>query len=126
MQAFVSKETMDKWFPAMAVHGEILLSATTIVFSWRDMQYDICGDSRRTIVVKNEIINYINARLGKPVHQFEDATLMIILHLIAGEMWSCNEQVLRIHETGVARLIDHRGGLHKLGGNGATAAVSAA
>lgn len=51
---------------------------------------------------------------------------MIILHLIAGEMWSCDEEVLRLHETGVVQLINHRGGLDKLGGNGATAAVSAA
>ena len=117
---------MDKWFPAMAVHKEILLSATTIISTWRDWQANICGDSRRTILLKNEIISYINARLRVPFHQFEDATLMIILHLIAGEMWSCDDDVLRMHEKGVAQLINHRGGLDKLGGNGATAAVSAA
>jgi hypothetical protein len=50
---------------------------------------------------------------------------MVILHLLVGEMWSCNEKTLRIHESGIARLIAHRGGMEQLGGNGAMAEVAA-
>jgi hypothetical protein len=61
---------------------------------------------RRHVVIKE--------RLHHPVTQFDDTTLMVILHLLAGEMWSCNEKTLRIHESGVARFITQRGGMHTL------------
>jgi hypothetical protein len=70
------------------------------------------GDSRRTTLVKAETLGWINERLRQPESQSEDFTLMVILHLLAGEMWNCNEKTLRIHEKGIARFITHRGGMH--------------
>jgi hypothetical protein len=83
------------------------------------------GDTKRTVLVKGEVIGWINQRLRDGAQQFEDSTLMVILHLLVGEMWSCNEKTLRIHESGIARLIAHRGGMEQLGGNGAMAEVAA-
>lgn len=108
----------------MLAHPHVLLSSTVLVSTYLDMHAGCSGDSKRTVIVKGETISWINERLRNPDTQFHDFTLMVILHLLAGEMWSCNEKTLRIHESGVARLISHRGGMDCL--EGATAEVSAA
>jgi hypothetical protein len=56
----------------------------------------------------------INERLRVPEIRLDDATLMVILHLLAGEMRNCNEKTIRIHMSGVARLIAERGGIEGL------------
>jgi hypothetical protein len=124
-RAFVSSSTMTRWVPTMLAHRHILLSSTTLASCWLDMHAGKSGDSKRTMLVKGEIISWINERLRNPDTKFQDFTLMVILHLLAGEMWSCDERVLRIHETGVAELITQRGGMDSLGGNGALAEVAA-
>jgi hypothetical protein len=125
-RAFVSPATMVKWLPAMLADPHILLSSTLLASTYLDMHAGCSGDSKRTVLVKGETIGWINERLRNPARQFEDFTLMVILHLLAGEMWSCNEKTLQIHESGVARLIIARGGMDKLGGGGSMAEVAAA
>lgn len=125
-RAFSSPSTMVKWLPAMLSHPHILLSSTIMASTWLDMHEGVSGESKRTMIVKAESIGWINERLRNSATQFEDSTLMIILHVLAGEMWSCNEKTLRIHQAGIARLIAHRGGMERLGGNGAVAQVAAA
>ncbi|KAF2865634.1 hypothetical protein BDV95DRAFT_554195 [Massariosphaeria phaeospora] len=125
-RVFVAPETAKMWLPAMLSHPHILLSSTVLASTWLDMHAGYSGDSKRTVYVKGEIIGWINERLRSVATQFEDSTLQVILHLLVGEMWSCNEKTLRIHQSGVARLIAQRGGLHRLGGDGAMAHVAAA
>jgi hypothetical protein len=62
-------------------------------------------------MVKAETIGMINERLVDPSLRLDDATLIVIVHLFAGEMWVCNEKALRIHENGIATIIARRGGL---------------
>lgn len=125
-RAFVSPATIVKWLPSMLAHPHILLSSTLLASTYLDMHAGCSGDSKRTVLVKGETIGWINERLRHPEQQFEDFTLMVILHLLAGEMWSCNEKTLQIHQSGVVRLITARGGMDKLGGGGAMAEVAAA
>ncbi|KAF2464580.1 uncharacterized protein BDR25DRAFT_95732 [Lindgomyces ingoldianus] len=125
-RAFVSKATMVKWMPSMLAHPHSLLSSTILASTYLDMHAGCSGDSKRTVLVKGEVIGWINERLRNAETQFSDLTLTVILHLLAGEMWSCNEKTLRIHESGVARLILQRGGMESLGGNGALGEVAAA
>lgn len=124
-RAFCSPSTLTKWLPAMLSHPHILLSSTIMASTFLDMHEGCSGESKRTVLVKAESIGWINERLRSPATQFDDSTLMIILHLLAGELWSCNERTLRIHESGIARLVAHRGGMERLGGNGAVAEVTA-
>ncbi|KAF2280447.1 uncharacterized protein EI97DRAFT_411741 [Westerdykella ornata] len=125
LRAFATPATIARWKPLMMVHEHILLSSTAIASTWIDMQTRISGDTRRTMLLKGEVISWINQRLRDPAQQFQDSTLMIILQLLVGEMWSCDEETLRIHEKGIARLINHRGGMTGLGGAGAMAEVAA-
>jgi hypothetical protein len=116
---------MVKWLPVLLSHPHMLLSATLTASTWLDMQAGCSGDSKRTVLVKGETIGWINQRLRDPVQQYEDLTLIAILHLLAGEMWNCNEKSLFTHQSGIAGLIAHRGGMDKLQSN-VTAEVAAA
>lgn len=110
MRVFTSTVTVVKWLPALLSHPHLLLSSTVLASTWIDFQEGCSGDSRRTSLVKQETIAMVNRRLLEADHQ-SDATLMVVLHLLVGEMWNCHETTLRIHEEGVGRLIKLRGGL---------------
>lgn len=110
-RAFVSKQTLNRWVPAMLAHPHILLSSTIMSSTWRDMLEGVCGESKRTMLLKAEIIGWINERLRNPDTMFHDHTIMVILHLLVGETWSCDERTLHIHMSGLARLIAARGNL---------------
>ncbi|KAF1844844.1 uncharacterized protein K460DRAFT_405124 [Cucurbitaria berberidis CBS 394.84] len=125
VRAFASDSTIAKWLPALLSHPHIMLSSTLLASTWLDMHAGCSGDSERTSLVKKETINMINERKSCSDTNYEDATLMVILHLLAGEMWSCNEKILRFHESGVAKLIAQRGGMQSLE-NGTVGEVAAA
>lgn len=111
MRAFASDSTMQKWLPLMLSHPHIILSSTVLASTWLDMRENISGDSARTALVKAETIGMVKSRLADPKTQLDDATLTVILHLFAGEMWICYEKDLQNHEQGVATFISRRGGL---------------
>lgn len=110
-RVFVSKQTLARWVPAMLAHPHILLSSTIMSSTWRDMLDGVCGESRRTILVKAEIMAWINERLRHADTMCRDDTIMVIIHLLMGETWSCNEKTLEIHMSGMARLMAARGRL---------------
>jgi hypothetical protein len=115
---------MKKWFPAIVSHPHMILSSTCLVTTWLDMKQGHSGDSKRTAMVKEETFQMLNQRLQDPRLQSDDTTLMGILHVLAGEMWNCDENALRVHIKGVAQFVNQRGGLEKLGRNGALADVA--
>jgi hypothetical protein len=124
-RTFSSKSTLQRWLPVMLSDPHILLSSTLMATTWLDMHAGICGESKRTVRLKQEAIGYINERL-RDGRALEDSTLAVIIHVLAGEMWNSNENTLRIHQKGVARLIAHRGGMGNLGGYGVMAQAAAA
>ena len=126
MRGFTSDSTMKKWLPLLLSHPHIILSSTVLASSWLDMQNDCSGDSATTAMVKAETIGMIKERLTNPTLQSDDATLVVILHLFAGEMWVCNEKALRIHENGLATLFSRRGGLSNFVRNRVIAEVAVA
>lgn len=126
MRAFASDSTMAKWLPLMLSHPHILLSSTVLASTWLDMHDKCSGDSATTAMVKAETISMIKERLVNPASQLDDATLIVILHLFAGEMWACSEKALRTHEKGVSTFIARRGGLSSFVYNKAVAEVAIA
>lgn len=126
MRAFASDATMKKWLPLMLSHPHIILSSTVLASTWLDMINNCSGDSTTTAMVKTETIEMIKERLADPDLQLDDATLIVILHLFAGEMWVCNEHALRVHEKGIASIVSRRGGLSMFTYNRALAEVAIA
>lgn len=107
-RVFVSKQTLARWVPAMLAHPHILLSSTIMSSTWRDMLDGVCGESKRTILLKTEIINWINERLRHTDTMCRDDTVMVIIHLLMGETWAGDERTLAIHLSGMAKLMAAR------------------
>lgn len=103
-----------KWLPAMLSYPDVLLSSSIIAAIWLDMHEKRPGDSQQTALLKAEIFDMIKARLQNPKTQSSDSTIMVVLHLLTGEIFGSNEVALRVHEHGLARLLLHRGGLSRL------------
>jgi hypothetical protein len=99
----------------MFSHPYVLLSSTALASGWLDMYSSCPGNSRRTALVKAEIIGMISERLRHFDTKWADSTLLVILNLLGGEAWSCNEKTLRTHESGIATFVPQRGGLDRLG-----------
>ena len=56
----------------------------------------------------------LNERLQHLNKNNAASTIVIILHLLAGEIWSCNERILQWHVSGIAKVITLCGGIDKL------------
>jgi hypothetical protein len=124
VRAFATESTIQKVLPAMLWQPRLILSFTAVASTWIDMQ-DFCpGDSSLTTTVKGEIMTMVNERL-KSQTSYDDATIMAILYLLAGEMRSCSEETLRFHKEGVVNIITQRGGMRALR-NDVVAEVAAA
>ncbi len=105
---------MEKWISRVLFEPHLMLSSTILASTWLDMREGLPGDSKRTGLAKAETMSMINDRLRHPVTQLDDGTLIVIHHLLAGEVWSCNEKTIRMHEAAIARLIAHRGGVQSI------------
>jgi hypothetical protein len=93
-----------------------MLSLTAVASTWIDMQDSCLGDSPLTTTVKGEIMTMVNERF-KSQTSYDDATIMAILYLLAGEMRSCDEETLRVHKEGIVNIIAERGGMQALRNN---------
>lgn len=106
MQDFGTESTVEEWLPAMLWQPHLLLSTTVLASTRSDIQERFSGDSPRTIMIKHETLAIFNERLKSASTYLDDATLMVFLHLMGGEMWNCEEDRLRAHEEAVASTIE--------------------
>jgi len=58
-------------------------------------------------MVKSEVFTMINEQLHRPS---ENATLVILAHLLDGEAWSCDEETIRTLEQGLGISTAQSGG----------------
>ncbi|RMZ67192.1 tachykinin family [Pyrenophora seminiperda CCB06] len=114
MLTFATDACLSRWFQG-DLKREIILSACVLTSAWIDMRAGCLGDSTRTTIAKMETMRIASERLARPDTQLDDSTLMVLLHLLVGEVWSCNEKTLRTHLSGIAHFISQRGGMYKLG-----------
>ncbi|EUC38455.1 hypothetical protein COCCADRAFT_82900 [Bipolaris zeicola 26-R-13] len=115
IRTFASDSFHVKWLPVMLSDPEVMLSSAILASVWLDMHSEIPGESTQTRLLKDEIIGMVNQRLGKKSTCSSDSTIMVVLHLLMGEISGSNEKALRVHERGIAHLLQHRGGLQCLG-----------
>lgn len=94
---------------------EVMLSSAILASVWLDIHANIPGESKQTTMLKDEIIGMIKQRLLQNSTPSSDSTIMVVLHLLMGEISGSNEKALRVHERGIAYLLQHRGGLQSLG-----------
>ncbi|KAL7777134.1 hypothetical protein CFE70_007557 [Pyrenophora teres f. teres 0-1] len=114
MRTFATDGLLAKWFQG-GPNRDILLSAYLITSAWVDMRTGCPEESTRTTIAKMETLSIASERLSQPGTQLDNTTLIVLMHLLAGEAWGCNEKTLRTHQYGIAHLISQRGGLSSLG-----------
>jgi hypothetical protein len=100
---FATETTILKWVPSMLLNDRLILGWTILASSWMDMQAGCSGASRRTEEIMSETKMMLNQLVGT---ESGEATLVTILHVLAGDMWNCDEGLIRLHESGVAAIID--------------------
>ncbi|EUC48923.1 hypothetical protein COCMIDRAFT_23301 [Bipolaris oryzae ATCC 44560] len=115
IRTFASDSFHVKWLPVMLSDREVMLSSAILASVWLDMHSEIPDESKQTRLLKDEIIGMVNKRLRKKSTRSSDSTIMVVLHLLMGEISGSNEKALRVHERGIAELLQHRGGLQCLG-----------
>ncbi|CAA9963799.1 hypothetical protein PTMSG1_07158 [Pyrenophora teres f. maculata] len=114
MRTFATDGLLAKWFQG-GPNRDILLSAYLITSAWVDMRTGCPEESTRTTIAKMETLSIASERLSQPGTQLDNTTLIVLMHLLAGEAWGCNEKTLRTHQYGIVHLISQRGGLSSLG-----------
>jgi hypothetical protein len=80
-------------------------------------------ESVRTLTVREQTVQLISERLSDPATCCSDANIVSVVHLLFGEMIVACNQALKWHEDGLHTMVEYRGGLESLGGNGLLAAM---
>jgi hypothetical protein len=93
---------------------DLISSATVLAAAWDDMQNNLPGESNRTTLLKRETATMLDRREANRDTQSSQTTLTIMLHLMSAEMWSCDEDMVRVYETNIARTITALGGMYRL------------
>jgi hypothetical protein len=78
------------------------------------MQRGLSGDSHTTALIKEEVLDGMRQLLQQESVPRNDTLLMCILHMLAGEMWGCDERAWQVHLRGINRFIANREGLRQL------------
>jgi hypothetical protein len=114
MRAFGTEAYVKEWVPMMPSHPHILLSTVFLACNWLDMKANRSCESTVTSLVRDEILTMLRHRQQSFTPKHAGSTLVVILHLMAGEIWSCNENMLRWHVSGVEQMVLLCGGMDKL------------
>lgn len=120
-----------KWAPMLFAGRPTFLSTLCISSAYLDMmQMDFSHaktsssiESVRTLRVRDQTVRLISESLNDPETCCSDANIVSVLHLLYGEMIVACDQSLHWHEEGLHTMVNHRGGLDKLGGDGLLAAM---
>lgn len=111
----------EQWVPAQSSERFTFLGSLILGTSDLDVHCKIKGDSALTVAVKNEVILLVNERLSNPETQYSDLTLMAVVLMLCGEVVSGDEKICSVHEYGITKIINKRGGMKNLGVGGALA-----
>ncbi|KAI4761672.1 hypothetical protein E4T52_02611 [Aureobasidium sp. EXF-3400] len=129
---FASQAMCKKWVPMLFAGRAAFLSTLCISSAYLDMmQMDFQSrtltansiESVRTLTVREQTVQLISERLSDPETCCSDANIVSVVHLLFGEMIVACNQALQWHEGGLHTMVEYRGGLEKLGGNGLLAAM---
>ncbi|KAG9832197.1 hypothetical protein KCU63_g14198, partial [Aureobasidium melanogenum] len=74
-------------------------------------------------MVREQTVQLISKRLSDPETCCNDANIVSVVHMLFGEMIVACKPTLKWHEDGLHTMVEHRGGLDNLGGNGLLASM---
>ncbi|KAG9518170.1 hypothetical protein KCU93_g8502, partial [Aureobasidium melanogenum] len=109
---FASQAMCKKWVPMLFAGQASFLS--TLLNSI---------ESVRTLMVREQTVQLISKCLSDPETCCNDANIVSVVHMLFGEMIVACKPTLKCHEDGLHTMVEHRGGLDNLGGNGLLASM---
>lgn len=71
-----------------------------------------------------EVIALVNQAMNDPQMATADETIVAVLHLLNAELIGCDDQVTKVHQEGLHKMVQSRGGLKRLGVGGQLASIS--
>lgn len=107
--------TGQRWMPmVLSASSQVILSLIVYASAFTDMMDGVSGDSARSAYIKSKVVQWLNVRLQSPVTQTDNATIIMICHLIVGEVWVRDDHTFRVHLAGLEKIVTQRGGLKSL------------
>lgn len=128
---FGSRSLSMHWIPTMLRARHAFLSTLCISSAHDDImmralhptEMETSGSYIQRIHVRTGVIKLINESLNDPEMRIADETIIAVLHVLNSEVMGCNDQSMQIHQDGLLRMVQERGGLERLGVGGQLAAI---
>ncbi|KAF2683085.1 hypothetical protein K458DRAFT_50432 [Lentithecium fluviatile CBS 122367] len=114
---FCSQDTV--WMETVCNNRMSFLSHVSVACVYKDVAEGFLDDTALTVYAKTKVLRMITDNLST---QTDDFTILSILHLLVSEIGGQNEDVFDVHQDGLVRIVNQRGGIANLGlqGNIAT------
>jgi len=90
----------------------LVLSSELIASTWLDMQNGREVESLQTQEVKSEVLAITREYLRDKKSGTDDASMMVYINLLIGEIWNGGEGALRDHQKAIADCVLSRGGMN--------------
>lgn len=111
------------WIPTLIKSPHAFLSTLCISSAHLDALNNRPIESVQTLALRQEVMHRISQHLVNPASQVDDYNIIAVTQLICSEIIAGSPTVLNYHESGVEKMVNLRGGLHKLGVNGKLAST---
>ncbi|KAL5423997.1 hypothetical protein PMIN04_003455 [Paraphaeosphaeria minitans] len=101
-----------RWLRMMCSNRMSFLSQISVVCVYQDVAEGFLDDTALTIYAKTKLMKTINHNLNTHTDEF---TILSIVNLLVGEIGGQNEDVFDVHQEGLVRIVQQRGGIANLG-----------
>ncbi|KAK7185682.1 hypothetical protein DPSP01_007445 [Paraphaeosphaeria sporulosa] len=101
-----------RWMRMMCSNRMSFLSQISVVCVYQDVAEGFLDDTALTIYAKTKLMKTINDNLNTHT---DDFTILSIVNLLVSEIGGQNEDVFDVHQEGLVRIVQQRGGIANLG-----------
>ena len=111
------------WVPAILKARHSFLSCMCLGSSHLDIMNGSQNDSTTTLTLKTSVVQEISDSLTSCATEVIPSTVIAILHLLGAEVVNGSESSISAHLSGLATILDQRGGMDALGLDGLVANI---
>ncbi|KAJ4299166.1 hypothetical protein N0V90_004410 [Kalmusia sp. IMI 367209] len=101
-----------EWTRMLCNNRMSFLSQISVVCVYQDVADGFLDDTPLTVYAKTKLIRMITENLNT---QTDDYTIISIVNLLVSEVGGQNEDVFDVHQEGLVRIVQQRGGIANLG-----------